>query len=87
MSYVCFFFLYLNICNIFSPIMFEIFLFSIHLYFLYVEERFSGHEFEQAPGDSEGQGSLACCSPWGRKKSGMTERPTLSFPFCKMCFK
>ena len=26
-----------------------------------------GHKFEQAPGDSEGQGSLACCSPWGRK--------------------
>ena len=24
-----------------------------------------GHEFEQTPGDSEGQGSLACCSPWG----------------------
>ena len=24
----------------------------------------SGHEFEQTPGDSEGQGSLACCSPW-----------------------
>ena len=23
------------------------------------------HEFEQTPGDSEGQGSLACCSPWG----------------------
>ena len=33
-----------------------------------------GHEFEQAPGDSEGQGSLACCSPWGRKESDMTER-------------
>ena len=27
-----------------------------------------GHEFEQAPGDGEGQGSLACCSPWGRKE-------------------
>ena len=26
-----------------------------------------GHEFEQTPGDSEGQGSLACCSPWGHK--------------------
>ena len=26
----------------------------------------NGHEFEQAPGDGEGQGSLACCSPWGR---------------------
>ena len=33
-----------------------------------------GHEFEQAPGDSEGQGGLACCSPWGRKESDMTER-------------
>ena len=32
------------------------------------------HEFHQAPGDSEGQGSLACCSPWGHKKSDMTER-------------
>ena len=30
-------------------------------------------EFEQAPGDGEGQGSLACCSPWGRKESDMTE--------------
>ena len=27
----------------------------------------NGHEFEQAPGDGEGQGSLACCSPWGHK--------------------
>ena len=26
-----------------------------------------GHEFEQALGDGEGQGSLACCSPWGFK--------------------
>ena len=31
------------------------------------------NEFEQAPGDSEGQGSLACCSPWGHKKSDTTE--------------
>ena len=29
--------------------------------------RVNGHEFEQAPGDSGGQGSLACCSPWGRR--------------------
>jgi len=36
--------------------------------------RLYGHEFEQTPGDSEGQGSLACCSPWGRKESGTTER-------------
>ena len=34
----------------------------------------NGHEFEQTLGDSEGQGSLACCSPWGRKESDMTER-------------
>ena len=26
--------------------------------------RLSGHEFEETPGDSEGQGSLVCCSPW-----------------------
>ena len=31
------------------------------------------HEFEQAPRDSEGQGSLACCRPWGHKESDMTE--------------
>ena len=34
----------------------------------------NGHEFEQAPGDGEGQGSLACYSPWGHKESDMTER-------------
>ena len=33
-----------------------------------------GHEFEQALGDGEGQGSLACCSPWGRRESDMTEQ-------------
>ena len=31
-----------------------------------------GREFEQAPGVDE-QGSLACCSPWGRKESDVTE--------------
>ena len=31
-------------------------------------------ESEQAPGVSDGQGSLACCSPWGCKESDMTER-------------
>ena len=35
----------------------------------------NGHEFEQAPGDSEGQGSLVCCSPWGHKESDTTEQP------------
>ena len=34
----------------------------------------NGHEFEQAPGVGDGQGSLACCSPWGRKESDMTEQ-------------
>ena len=29
--------------------------------------RLNGHEFEQTPGDSEGQGSLVCCSPRGHK--------------------
>ena len=29
-------------------------------------------EFEQTPGDGEGQGSLACCSPWGHKESDVT---------------
>ena len=33
----------------------------------------SAHEFEQALGDGEGQGSLACCSPWGCKESDTTE--------------
>ena len=33
-----------------------------------------GHEFEQAPGVPDGQGSLVCCSPWGRKELDMTEQ-------------
>ena len=33
-----------------------------------------GHEFEQALGVGDRQGSLVCCSPWGCKKSDMTER-------------
>lgn len=36
----------------------------------------NGHEFEQAPGDSEGQGSLVCCSPWGSKESDTTQALT-----------
>ena len=35
--------------------------------------RLNGHEFEQAPGDGEGQGSLACCGPWICKWLGITE--------------
>ena len=34
----------------------------------------NGHELEQAPGDGEGQGSLACCSPWGHKELDTTEQ-------------
>ena len=34
----------------------------------------NGHEFEQAPGIGEGQGSLACCSPWGRKEPDTTKQ-------------
>ena len=33
-----------------------------------------GHEFEQALGVDDGQGSLVCCSPWGHKELDMTER-------------
>ena len=39
----------------------------------------NGHEFEPAVGDSEGQGSLACCSPWGCIESDMTERLNNTF--------
>ena len=35
--------------------------------------QFNGHEFKQAPGVGDGQGSLTCCCPWGRKDSDMTE--------------
>ena len=35
--------------------------------------RLNGHEFEQAPGDDEGHGSLMCYSPWGLKELDMTE--------------
>ena len=33
-----------------------------------------GHEFEQTSGGSEGQRSLACCNPWGRKELDVTEQ-------------
>ena len=36
--------------------------------------KLNGREFEQTPGDSEGQGNLRCCSPWGSKESDATER-------------
>ena len=33
-----------------------------------------GHDFEQALGDGDGQGNLACCSPWGHNESDMIEQ-------------
>ena len=36
--------------------------------------RRNGHGFEPTVRDREGQGSLACCSPWGHKKSDTTEQ-------------
>ena len=38
-----------------------------------MDRQLKGREFEQAPGDGEGQGSLACCSLWGRKELDTTE--------------
>ena len=38
------------------------------------QHQLNRHEFEQALGDGEGQGSLACCSPWGLKGSDLTEQ-------------
>ena len=35
--------------------------------------RWDGHEFDQAPGDGDGQGSLTCCGPLGLKESDMTD--------------
>ena len=36
--------------------------------------RLTGHEFEPTLGDSESQGSLTCCSPWGHEVSNTTEQ-------------
>ena len=40
----------------------------------------NGHEFEQALGDSEGQGSLVCCSSWGHKDL-VTEQQQMPAPY------
>ena len=42
--------------------------------------RLSGREREQGPGVGDGQGSLACCSPWGRKESDTAQRLNGAFP-------
>ena len=41
----------------------------------------NGHEFEQALGVGDGQGSMVCCSPWGHKESDTTERLPFTFHF------
>ena len=41
-----------------------------------------GHEFEQVLGVGDGQGSLACCSPWGHKESDMTEWLNWTDDYC-----
>ena len=38
----------------------------------------NGHEFEQTPGDYEGQGSLACCSPWSHQELDTTEQLSIN---------
>ena len=38
------------------------------------KSQLNGHEFEQTLGDSEGQGNLVCCSPWGCRELDMTEQ-------------
>ena len=56
--------------------------------------RLNGHEFEPTLGDSEGQGSLSCCSPWGSQKVGhslATEQQqscnnATPFNLCKMLY-
>ena len=47
----------------------------------------NGHEFEQAPGDGNGQGSLACSSPWGGKESDTTEQLNNNKRNAKSCRK
>ena len=52
--------------------------------------RLNGHEFEQALGVGDGQGSLACCSPWGHKELDTTEQLNHSrseiYENCKQLF-
>ena len=40
----------------------------------FLSHQLDGHDFEQTPGDSEGQGSLVCCSLWGGEESDTTEQ-------------
>ena len=38
------------------------------------DHQLNGHEFEEVPGDGEGQGNLVFCRPWGHKESDRTEQ-------------
>ena len=52
--------------------------------------RLNGCEFEQAPGDGEGRGSLACCSPWGWEESDTTwliNKKKVLNQLCQICSK
>ena len=44
------------------------------------------HESDQTLGDSEGQGNLVCCSPWGRKELDMSWQLTNNNNMCSMLF-
>ena len=46
----------------------------------------NGHDFEQIPGDSEGKGSLACCSPWGAKSQVSMRNWTMTILFWMFIF-
>ena len=48
--------------------------------------RLEGHEFGQTSGAGDGQGSLVCCSRWGRKESDTTERLNWTEDFIISCF-
>ena len=39
-----------------------------------LHHRLNGHEFEQAPGDGEGQGGQVCCNPWSCKETDTTDQ-------------
>ena len=47
--------------------------------------RLNGREFEQVPVNGTGQGSLACCSPWGHKESDMTEQLNNKYAIPILC--
>ena len=47
--------------------------------------RFDGHEFEQALAVGDGQGSLACCNPRGRKESDTTDNKDKTFRVLHVC--